>query len=149
MCVSVQYERNFPIDFWNETLPDIRHNKVNYGHSRPMFINPKMHICTPTYLRDMCVQYKLIYPHGFPRTASKMKRCQISDFSPNVNQIIINTQKTTTSNLNTIQLTVHKMSHPQAFRVAIFFKMSSVGHLVFNEFFPKVNQIILEIHREP
>ena len=41
-------------------------------------------------------------------------------FFSNGNQIIRSTQRTTTSNLNAIQQTVHKISCPQAFRVAIF-----------------------------
>ena len=63
-------------------------------------------------------------------------------FFPKVNQSIINTQKTTTSNLNAIQPTFHKIPRPQAFLGGHFFKISSVSHLFFNNFFPKVNQII-------
>ena len=63
-------------------------------------------------------------------------------FFPKANQIIRNTQRATTSNLNAIQTMVHKISHPQAFRVAIFCKMSSVSYLNFHELFPKVNQNI-------
>ena len=102
---------------------------------------------------------------------------------------IINTSRATTSNLNVIQLTAHKMSNQQAIRMAIlfsmdssqnlmrsseiprnhnfklecdptngssdiaptiflgghFFKKNSVSHLVFNVFFPKVNQIFRNI----
>ena len=43
--------------------------------------------------------------------------------------------------LNAIQPTFHKISHPQAFRAAIFFEISSVSHLAFDIFSPKVNQI--------
>ena len=68
-------------------------------------------------------------------------------FFSKVNQIIRNTQRTTTSNVNAIQQTFHKISRPQAFRVAIFFKMSSVSHLIFNGFFSKVNQIIRNSQR--
>ena len=59
-------------------------------------------------------------------------------FFPKVNQIIRNTQRTTKSNLNAIQPTVHKLSCPQIF---------SVSHLVFNIFFPKVNRIIRNTQR--
>ena len=63
-------------------------------------------------------------------------------FFPKVNQIITNTQKTTTSNLIAFQPTFHKISRPQALLGGHFFKISSVSHLAFNIFFPKVNQII-------
>ena len=110
-------------------------------------------------------------------------------FFPKGIQIIINTNRATTSNLNVIQLMVYKMSNPQAIRMAILFsmdssqklirsseiprnhnfklecdptkgssdiaptiflgghlfKMSSVSHLVFNVFFPKVNHIFRNI----
>ena len=68
-------------------------------------------------------------------------------FFPKVNQIIRNTQRTTTSNLNAIQPTFHKISRPQAFRAAIFFKIFSVSHLALNIFSPKVNQIIRNTQR--
>ena len=58
------------------------------------------------------------------------------------NQIVKNPHRTTTSNWNAIQQTVHKISRPQAFRVTTLFKMSPVGHLVFNGIFSKVIQLI-------
>ena len=44
-------------------------------------------------------------------------------------------------NLNTIQPRVHKISRPQTFRAAVFFKISSVSYLVFNELSLKHVQI--------
>ena len=47
---------------------------------------------------------------------------------PKVNQIIRNSKRTTTSNLNVVQPTVYKISQPQDF-VEPFFKKSSVHQL--------------------
>ena len=55
-----------------------------------------------------------------------------------------NIQRATTSNLNEIQPTIHKLSRSQALWAAI---SSSDSHLVFHEFFPKVNQIIRNTQR--
>ena len=73
---------------------------------------------------------------------SSISHLVFNGFFPKDNQIITNTQKTLTSNLNAIQPTFHKISRPQAFLCGHFFKISSVSHLAFNIFFPKVNQII-------
>ena len=78
---------------------------------------------------------------------SSISHLAFNNFFPKINQIIRNNQRTTTSNLNVIQPTVHMISRPQAFWADIFFKMSSFSHLVFNEFFPKNNQIIRNTQR--
>ena len=91
---------------------------------------------------------------------------------PKGNQIIRDTQRTTTSNLNAtnqrfIRYHTHKLFGDHFFKMSSishlvfnefiryrthklfgghFFKMSSVSHLVFNEF-PKINQIIRNTQR--
>ena len=59
-------------------------------------------------------------------------------FFPKVNQIIRNTQRTTTSNLNAIQPTFHKISRPQAFWAAIFSKYPLSAILLLIIFFQKL-----------
>ena len=49
--------------------------------------------------------------------------------------------------LNAIQPTFHKISPPQAFFSSHFLKMSTVSHFVFNNFFPKGIQIIINTNR--
>ena len=92
----------------------------------------------PTVHKTLCPQ-ALFGCHFF-----KMSLLAISffnnDFFPKVDQIIINTQRTTTSNL--IQPTAHKVSRPQAFREAIFIQVSFISHIVLNELFSKIDQII-------
>ena len=72
---------------------------------------------------------------------STVSHLVINLFFRKITQIIRNTH----SNLNVIQLTVHKM--PTSFLGSHLFKISSVSHLVFNEFFPEVNQIIRNTQR--
>ena len=89
--------------------------------------------------------YKISRPQAL-RVAIFFKMSSIghlvfNGFFPKGNQIITNTQRTTTSNLNVIQPAFHKISRPHAFWAAIFSKYP-VSHLAFNNFFPKVNQII-------
>ena len=72
---------------------------------------------------------------------SSVNHLVFDGFFPKV-QIITYTQRITTLNLNAIQSTIYKTSCPQIFWVAIFPKMSTVGHLVFNGFFAKANQSI-------
>ena len=87
------------------------------------------------------------WPSGYFFQNDLCRPSVFNGFFPKVNQIIKNTQGTTTSNLNGIQPMIHKISRPQAFRLAIFFKMSSVSHLVLDDFFPKVYQIIRNSQR--
>ena len=51
-------------------------------------------------------------------------------FLPKVNQIIRNTQRTITSNLNAIQPPVHEISHPQAFPKCMYFVDLSKSSMV-------------------
>ena len=70
---------------------------------------------------------------GYFFKMSSIGHLVFNGFFPKVNQIIKNTLRTTTSNLNPIRPTFHKISRPQAFWAAIFFKnlLSAILLLIF------------------